>query len=85
MERLIFNKESLDNFLVLEEAYREEIKDLMDVNTMIKGLQYIEYGLRKFTDCSERDLTIFHSLFDHDELTVRVLKTRKLLIMIFEV
>jgi len=52
---------------------------------MIKGLEYIEYGLRKFADCSERDLTIFHPLFDHDRLTVHVLKTRKLLIMIFEV
>jgi len=55
--------ESLDSFPVLEEAYREVIEDLMDVNTALKVLQDIEHGLRKFVICSESDVP---SPFSHD-------------------
>lgn len=55
--------EGLDRFPVLEEAYREVIEDLMDVNTAIKVLQDIEHGLRKFVVCGESDVP---SPFSHD-------------------
>lgn len=55
--------ESLDNFPVLEEAYREVTEDLMDVNMAIRVLQDIENGKRKFVVCNESDVP---SPFSHD-------------------
>jgi ATP-dependent Lhr-like helicase len=55
--------EGLDNFPVLEEAYREVTEDLMDVNTAIKVLQDIERRKRKVVICNESDVP---SPFSHD-------------------
>ncbi|MFY3741585.1 MAG: ATP-dependent Lhr-like helicase [Candidatus Nitrosomirales archaeon] len=55
--------EGLDRFPVLEEAYREVIEDLMDVNTAAKVLEDIEDGTRKFVMCNESDVP---SPFSHD-------------------
>jgi ATP-dependent Lhr-like helicase len=55
--------EGLDRFPVLEEAYREVIEDLMDVNTAAKVLQDVEDGRRKFVMCDESDVP---SPFSHD-------------------
>jgi len=55
--------EGLDRFPVLEEAYREVIEDLMDVNTAGKVLEDVELGARKFVVCCESDVP---SPFSHD-------------------
>lgn len=55
--------ESLDNFPVLEEAYREVTEDLMDVKMATNILQDIEHGIRKFVICNESDVP---SPFSHD-------------------
>jgi len=55
--------EGLDRFPVLEEAYREVIEDLMDVNNATKVLEDVEQGTRKFVVCSESDVP---SPFSHD-------------------
>jgi ATP-dependent Lhr-like helicase len=55
--------EGLDRFPVLEEAYREVVEDLMDVNTAAKVLQDVEDGRRKFVMCNESDVP---SPFSHD-------------------
>jgi len=55
--------EGLDKFPVLEEAYREVIEDLMDVNTAAKVLEEVEDGTRKFVMCNESDVP---SPFSHD-------------------
>lgn len=48
--------EGLDRFPVLEEAYREVIEDLMDVNNAIKVLEDVEQRKRKFVVCDESDV-----------------------------
>ncbi|MEM2760246.1 MAG: ATP-dependent helicase [Nitrososphaerales archaeon] len=55
--------ETLEQFPVLEEAYREVIEDLMDVSTAIKVLKDVERGWRKFVVCNESDVP---SPFSHD-------------------
>ncbi|MGH9922193.1 MAG: ATP-dependent helicase, partial [Nitrososphaerales archaeon] len=55
--------ETLDRFPVLEEAYREVIEDLMDVNVAAKVLEEVEQGSRKFVICDESDVP---SPFSHD-------------------
>lgn len=55
--------ESLDNFPVLEEAYREVVEDLMDVNGATMVLQDVESKFRKFVISSESDVP---SPFSHD-------------------
>ncbi|MFQ5941819.1 MAG: ATP-dependent helicase [Nitrososphaerales archaeon] len=55
--------ESLDNFPVLAETYREVVEDLMDVNTAIKVLQDVEHDLRNFVVCRESDVP---APFSHD-------------------
>lgn len=55
--------EGLDRFPVLEEAYREVIEDLMDVNMAARVLEEVENGRRKFIVCRESDVP---SPFSHD-------------------
>lgn len=55
--------EGLDHFPVLEEAYREVVEDLMDINTAIKVLKELEAGHRKFVVCAKSDVP---SPFSHD-------------------
>lgn len=62
-EVLIRLCEKLDKFPVLEEAYREVMEDLMDVNTAIKVLNDVEEHKRMFIVLREFDLP---SPFSHD-------------------
>lgn len=47
--------ERLDNFPVLEEAYREVMEDLMDVNRAELVLKEVEQGKRRFVICRASD------------------------------
>src|SRR5208283_4853131 len=55
--------ERLDRFPVLEEAYREVMEDLMDVNGAIKVVKEIEEGKRTFGVCRRETIP---SPFSHN-------------------
>ena len=55
--------ERLDRFPVLEEAYREVMEDLMDVNGAIRVAKEIEEGRRIFAVCKRETIP---SPFSHN-------------------
>lgn len=60
---LITMCEKLDGFPVLEEAYREVIEDLMDIQNAKSVLRDVEMGKRRFVICPEARIP---SPFSHD-------------------